>query len=92
MRPTKSRKRFATGSLLALLVALAAATLAVQVGSASGDGAEGESSGPGTKVELPAKRTATSDTFELEDGELECQYFLKLVLQCLLRLRFYLQG
>ncbi len=75
LRRTKSQTRFVSARLLVSLLLLGCAVLFAEVETASGDAASGESAGTEARVELAGKRTATSDTFELENGERETRLY-----------------
>lgn len=60
---------------LLFLCALTAAIALALVGSASSEAEEPSPARPESKVELPQKRTATSDTFRLESGAVQTELF-----------------
>lgn len=76
MRVTKAHAPRVTRSrLLFLCAACALFALLMQVGMASATSDEAAPPVLEERVELPAKRTATSRTFELENGELEARLY-----------------
>ena len=76
MRPTPSAHKFGVGALLLVALAILAFVL-LPIASSAGDAEEGEAAGAQAPsgVELPGKRTATSDTYRLDSGELETQVY-----------------
>lgn len=79
LQPTKPRPAHAKFGLLALLALLV--VFAVAVGAASGESSDDSASTEASRAEatpvreLPARRTATSNTFLLSDGSLETRFF-----------------
>jgi len=76
MRPTPSAHKFGVGAILLVVLAIAAFAM-LPIASSAGDAEEGEAAGTQAPsgVELPGKRTATSDTYRLDSGELETQVY-----------------
>lgn len=76
MRPTPSAHKY--GAVVLLLLALAILGIATLPNASSADQAEeGKSAAAAAPsgVELPGKRTATSDTYRLDSGELETRVY-----------------
>jgi RHS repeat-associated protein len=75
MRPTLSAHKYGAAALL--LVGLAILALAMLPISSSADqaGEDGSAGAAPSGVELPGERTATSDTYRLDSGELETRVY-----------------
>jgi len=73
----ESAPRLRRGTYLIAAVVLATVlTLSIQLGAARGETEPaGEAEASTTRTELPDKRTATSDTYRLESGELQTEVF-----------------
>lgn len=76
MRLTRAAGLISVRNRLGLLALFCAAfALVLQIGVASGDSGDPTPPSGEERIELPEERTATSETFELEDGELETKLY-----------------